>query len=82
MSPFSYSKVPVIELAMTLASAPTYSDFARIFTASARLALSFSSSHMAARIRALTRRLWVSGLASAQALDTPRTFSGLFFQIS
>ena len=67
---------------MTASSAPTYSLLARIFTASGRLALSFSSSHLAARINALTTRAWVLGYFSAQASLTPNTFSGLFFQIS
>ncbi|MNL19756.1 hypothetical protein D3C87_1409730 [compost metagenome] len=67
---------------MTLASAPTYSERERISTASARLALSFSSSHLAARISALVMAMVVLGLASTNSAVSPKTFSGLFFQMS
>ncbi|MCY1548539.1 hypothetical protein D9M68_846590 [compost metagenome] len=43
LSPFSYSKVPVMLLAITAASAPTYCDLDSIFTASMRLAMEASS---------------------------------------
>ena len=46
-----------------------------------RLAID-ASSHLPARIRALTTAMWVLGYLSAQALVTPKTFSGLPFQIS
>ena len=41
-----------------------------------------ASSHMQARISALTTATWVFGFLSAQPRVTPNTFSGLFFQIS
>jgi hypothetical protein len=74
--------VPVIELAITSASAPTYSERARISTAASRLALSFSSSQIAARISALVMASVVCGFSWAKAAVRPNTFSGLFFQIS
>ncbi|MCY1379494.1 hypothetical protein D9M69_672190 [compost metagenome] len=71
-----------MELAITSASAPTYSGRERISTASWRLALLSASSHWPARISALTTRLWVSGLASAQLLETPKTFSDMFLRMA
>ena len=47
-----------------------------------RLALSFSSSHLAARISALVMASVVFGYFSANPAVIPKTFSGLFFQIS
>ena len=67
---------------MTSASAPTYSERASISTAAGRLALSFSSSQMAARISALVSASVVFGFSSVNAFVSPKTFSGLFFQIS
>ena len=73
--------VPVIELAMTALSAPTYSGFERISTAFIRLALLFSSSQIAARISALVSASTVFGFFPANSAVMPNTFSGLSFQI-
>ena len=51
-----------------------------IFTASMRFAM-LASSHLPARISALTTATCVLGYLSAQPRVTPNTFSGLFFQI-
>jgi hypothetical protein len=53
-----------------------------IRAASGRLASSLASSHMPARMSALTSARCVFGFASAHAFVTPKTFSGLSFQIS
>jgi hypothetical protein len=81
LSPFSNSKVPVMLLAITASSAPTYSGRARIFAASRRLP-SLSSSQRPARISALVSSTAVFGFSSSQASVMPKTFSGLCRQIS
>ncbi|MOA22741.1 hypothetical protein D3C78_1433210 [compost metagenome] len=82
LSPLAYSKVPVMELAITCSSAPTYSGLASILAASRRLPFCSASSHQAARSSAFTSRTWVLGWRSAHCRVTPNTFSGLLRQIS
>ena len=78
---FSYSNVPLIELAMTSGAAATCSGWDRISTASMRFTFPPSSSHFAARSNALTIRTVVFGFSATNSAFIPKTFSGLFLQM-